>query len=102
MLNLKESMTQLLSKYSPHVYAVTRVVGGFLFACHGAQKLVGVLGSVQGELGGMGMMAGMIEFFAGTLVAIGLLTRRAALVAGGEMAIGYVDVHAPFRAWPML
>jgi len=102
MLNLKESMTQLLSKYSPHVYAVTRVVVGFLFACHGAQKLFGVLGSVQEELGGMGMMAGMIEFFAGTLVAIGLLTRLAALVASGEMAIAYFKVHAPIGFWPIL
>src|SRR5438445_1210708 len=102
MLNLKESMTQLLSKYSPHVYAVTRVVVGFLFACHGAQKLFGVLGSVQEELGGMGMMAGMIEFFAGTLVAIGILTRLAALVASGEMAIAYFNVHASIVFLPYL
>ena len=95
-------MTRLFTKCLPYTYAVTRVVVGFLFACHGAQKLFGVLGSVQEELGGMGMMAGFIEFFAGTLVAIGLLTRLAALVASGEMAFAYFKVHAPIGFWPIM
>lgn len=102
MLGLRDPMTQLFSKYSPFTYAVTRVVVGFLFACHGAQKLFGVLGSVQEELGGMGMAAGLIEFIAGILVAIGLLTRLAALLASGEMAFAYFKVHAPIGFWPIM
>lgn len=95
-------MAQLFSKYSPATYALTRVVVGFLFACHGAQKLFGVLGSVQEELGGMGMTAGFIEFFAGTLIALGLLTRLAALIGSGEMAFAYFKVHAPIGFWPIM
>jgi putative oxidoreductase len=37
-------MERLLGQYSPYLYAVMRIVVGFLFACHGAQKLFGVLG----------------------------------------------------------
>jgi uncharacterized membrane protein YphA (DoxX/SURF4 family) len=37
-------MQRFLGKYSEPVYAVLRLVAGFLFACHGAQKLSGALG----------------------------------------------------------
>ena len=40
-----------LGQYSPYLYAVLRIVVGFLFVCHGAQKLFGVLGGL-GPSGG--------------------------------------------------
>ena len=42
-------MQTLLGKYSEHSYALLRIIIGFLFACHGAQKLFGVLGA-QSEI----------------------------------------------------
>jgi hypothetical protein len=65
-------MPTFVGRYSDHAYAVTRVVVGLLFACHGAQKLFGVLGGIR-ELGGEGLLAGIIEFFGGSLVALGLV-----------------------------
>jgi len=47
-------------------------------------------------------MAGLIEFFAGILIALGLLTRLVALIASGEMAFAYFKVHAPIGFWPIL
>ena len=37
-------MSRVLGRYSEPAYALMRVVVGLLFACHGAQKLFGVLG----------------------------------------------------------
>jgi hypothetical protein len=40
-------MPNLLGRYTDYVYAATRFVIGFLYACHGAQKLFGVLGAFR-------------------------------------------------------
>ncbi|OLE96814.1 MAG: hypothetical protein AUG75_15860 [Cyanobacteria bacterium 13_1_20CM_4_61_6] len=93
-------MPTFLGRYSDHAYAVTRVVVGLLFACHGAQKLFGVLGGIR-ELGAEGLLAGIIEFFAGSLVALGLVASIAAFVASGEMAVAYFRAHAPIGFWPI-
>jgi len=93
-------MPTFLGRYSDHAYAVTRVVVGLLFACHGTQKLFGVLGGIR-ELGAEGLLAGIIEFFAGSLVALGLVASIAAFVASGEMAVAYFRAHAPIGFWPI-
>ena len=93
-------MPTFVGRYSDHAYAVTRVVAGLLFACHGAQKLFGVLGGIR-ELGGEGLLAGIIEFFGGSLVALGLVASIAAFVASGEMAVAYLRAHAPIGFWPI-
>jgi uncharacterized membrane protein YphA (DoxX/SURF4 family) len=40
----ENSMTRLLGRFEEQIYAIVRFVTGALFACHGAQKLFGVLG----------------------------------------------------------
>jgi putative oxidoreductase len=94
-------MPTFLGKYSDHVYAVTRVVVGFLFACHGAQKLFGVLGGIRDLRDPEGLLAGSIELFGGLLVALGLAGAIAAFVASGEMAVAYFRAHAPIGFWPI-
>jgi putative oxidoreductase len=46
--------------------------------------------------------AAWIEVVGGALLALGLFTRAAALLASGEMAIGYFIFHAPNGFWPAL
>jgi putative oxidoreductase len=85
--------------------SVLRIVAGFLYGCHGAAKLFGVLGGAGGPAaGGHGAtvhlwslqgLAGVIEFVGGTLIMIGLFTRVAAFIASGEMACAYFIVHFP-------
>ncbi|HEY1272430.1 MAG TPA: DoxX family protein [Terriglobales bacterium] len=94
-------MTKFLGKYSDHVYAITRVVVGLLFACHGAQKLFGVLGGTRDYSDLEGLLAGVIEFFGGTLVALGLAAGLAAFIASGEMAVAYFKAHTPIGLWPI-
>jgi len=75
--------------------SVSRMVVGFLFACHGAQNLFGWFGSTRLVAFGAwpGWYASTIELVAGLLVAIGLFTRPAAVLCSGTMAYAYFTVH---------
>jgi putative oxidoreductase len=93
---------RVLGRFSGVFYASMRLVVGLLFACHGAQKLFGVLGGPQMPLLSQMGVAGVIEFFGGLMIAFGLLTSLAALIASGEMAWAYFQAHAPNNFWPIL
>jgi putative oxidoreductase len=94
-------MERVLGRFAPQLYAIMRIMSGVLFACHGAQKLFGVLGGQQVELGSMFGVAGVIEFVGGLLIAIGLLTGTAAFIASGEMAYAYFTAHMPKGGLPI-
>jgi putative oxidoreductase len=70
-----------------------RIIVGLLFASHGAQKLFGMFGGKGGATGQI-LVAGVIELAGGILIALGLLTRPAAFVASGLMAVAYFMAHA--------
>jgi putative oxidoreductase len=59
-------------------------------ACHGRQKILGFPPSERGfATTPIGLTAGWIELTCGFLIAFGLLTRFAAFIASGEMAVAY-------------
>ncbi len=95
-------MVRLMGRYSEPLYALMRIVVGLLFACHGAQKLFGVLGGHVQLSNPWFLAAGVIEFVGGGLVALGLRAAWAAFVASGEMAVAYLWVHARGGFWPIL
>src|SRR4051812_19481 len=74
---------------------VLRIVAGAMFACHGAQKILGVLTTPghQRAVGSQLWIGGIIELVGGTLIALGLFTRPAALLASGTMAVAYFQFH---------
>jgi putative oxidoreductase len=72
-----------------------------LFACHGFQKLFGVMGGQRPPLLSMFGAAGIIESVAGLLIAIGLWASPAAFIASGEMAVAYFHAHAPRAFFPI-
>ncbi|MCI0351015.1 MAG: DoxX family protein [Acidobacteriales bacterium] len=72
-----------------------RIIVGFLFIPHGAQKLFGALGGQAVPLASQFGVAGILEFFGGLLILIGLFTRPVAFILAGEMAAAYFMVHAP-------
>ena len=74
-------------------YAALRIVAGLLFACHGAQKLFGAWGAHKPEMWSQLWFGGIIELVCGILVAIGLFTRPAALLASGTMAVAYFQFN---------
>lgn len=87
-------MTKFLSSINPQAYALLRIVAGFLFLWHGAQKLFGYPSSTPpGAPAFITWVAGPIEFVGGILIMIGLLTRQAAFLASGLMAAAYWMAH---------
>ncbi|WP_158850457.1 DoxX family protein [Saccharothrix deserti] len=86
-----------------HAIALTRIVVGALFMCHGVQKLFGVMGA-KGAVSITTWPSGpaaLIEFVAGALIIIGFGTRIVALIASGEMAYAYFVAHQPDGLLPI-
>lgn len=84
-----------------------RIVVGFLFWGHGAQKLLGWFGGFGPDGGtaplfSMMGLAGTLELVGGLLIVLGLLTRPVAFVLAGEMAVAYFTAHLPRDFWPWL
>lgn len=94
-------MERWLGRFADLFYAALRIVAGVLFACHGAQKLFGVLGGRQMTGNPQMLAAGIIELAGGVLIAFGLIAGWAAFVACGEMAVAYFKAHAPGGFWPI-
>ena len=89
------------SQFVEITYALLRFFAGVLLACHGAQKLFGVLGKPAADSALM-KLGGVIEFAGGLLIAVGLLTSWAAFLASGMMAVAYFMAHAPQGFWPIV
>jgi putative oxidoreductase len=91
-----------MAKLSEYVFGIARAVIGLLFACHGAQKLFGVLGGQRVWGNPLLLAAGILEFFGGLLIALGLFARPVAFLLSGEMAVGYFRGHAPHGFFPIV
>jgi putative oxidoreductase len=83
------------------------VAAGLLLVPHGAQKLFGWFGGYGVEATGqffatklglpasLALMAGIIEFFGGLMLAAGVATRPVAALVFGLMAVAVLQVHLP-------
>ncbi len=91
---------------------ILRIVVGVTVAAHGAQKLFGWFGgpgisgfaSWLGQLGirperPWAVVAGLVEFVGGLMVALGLLTPVAALAVCGGMLVAILTVHVGKGFW---
>ncbi|HEX9850036.1 MAG TPA: DoxX family protein [Candidatus Deferrimicrobium sp.] len=94
-------MERWLSRNSDFLYAGMRLMVGLLFACHGVQKLFGMLGGQSQVSNPVLLAAGIIELVGGGFVAIGLWTSYAAFLSSGEMAVAYFMAHAAKGLWPI-
>lgn len=95
-------MRAFLAAFDSQAYALLRIVTGFLFLLHGAQKLFGVpVPAFPGMPFHVHYIAGPIELIGGTLVMIGLFTRYAAFLCSGLMAAAYFMAHQPKGLLPI-
>jgi putative oxidoreductase len=81
-----------------------RLVVGLVFISYGTMKLIGYPPSLQPtpavDLMSEHGIAGMLETFGGFAILLGLLTRPAAFILAGEMAVAYFQVHFPQSPFP--
>ncbi len=91
----------------PFALSVVRIIVGFLFIEHGAQKIIGVFGGMGGNGStahflSLLWVAGVLELVGGTLMMLGLFAVPVAFVLSGEMAYAYFRVHAHGSFWPLV
>lgn len=93
-----------LSKYSPILLSVLRIVTGLQFLEHGTGKFFHFpffALYAHTQLMSLDGAAGVMELVFGFLLVIGLFSRIAAFLCSGEMAIAYFMVHAPRSFFPL-
>jgi len=88
---------KFLEEYADYAYALLRMVTGFLFSFHGAQKILGVLTESQPPMWSQLWFGGIIELIGGLMVMIGFRTREAAFLCSGTMAVAYFQFHWKFQ-----
>ena len=92
-------MDRYLGTFSDHVYAVLRMVSGFLILWHGSQKLLNyppqmlAPGTSNPGLSPLMAFGGTVELVGGLLVMIGLFAGIAGFVVSGMMAVAYFMSH---------
>jgi putative oxidoreductase len=98
---------RITSRTEEWALTLLRIVTGFLLMPHGAQKLFGWLGGMgasgaSASFPGLLWFAGMLEFFGGLGILLGVFTRPIAFVLSGHMAVAYFMAHAPRGFWPLV
>ena len=89
------SVVDRWSALAPRILGITRIIIGFMFACYGAQKVLGWFGGMPpGVPFWIQYIGGTIELVGGLLIAVGLLTRITAFICSGQMAVAYFYGHA--------
>lgn len=93
------AMKNRLERLEPAFYVIFRLLVGFMFFAHGAQKIFGWFGAKSAmPLASLMGVAGTVEVVTGILIFVGLWTRLAAFFAAGQMIVAYGMAHAP-RGW---
>ena len=88
---------RLLTPLTEPVYAALRIVAGLMFSFHGMQKIFGILRDSRPPVGSQLWIGGVIELVGGLLIAVGLYTILAAIIASGTMAVAYTQFHWKFQ-----
>lgn len=96
-------MRNFLRGYEPYFYAIMRIVVGFMFALHGAQKLFGFppSGKPAQPLDAFMKFGGVLELVLGLMIMLGLFAGFAGFLASGMMAVAYFMAHQPQGILPI-
>ena len=89
-------------------YFLLRVVAGLIFCQAGSVNLFGWFGGMPGQPPGSTVplvsqtgIGGLLEFFGGIAIVLGLFTTLVAFILSGMMAVAYWQFHAPNSPWPV-
>jgi putative oxidoreductase len=92
---------EILERLKPLALLLLRAGIGIIFIFHGYPKLFTHTHDIMAAFQRMGFpaffvyIAGVLEFFGGIILILGLFTRIAALLLAGEMAVAVLKVHLP-------
>jgi putative oxidoreductase len=95
-----------LSRAGQVTFFLLRVVAGLLFIQTGSVILFGWFGGMPGQSSpppflSQTWVGGVLEFFGGIAMVLGLGTRPIAFILSGMMAVAYWQFHAPHSPWPV-
>ena len=91
-----------LTAKAPIALGVFRILVGLMFAMHGTIKLFSFPSASTVAVGAWpSWWAGLLEVVFGLLIAAGVLTRVAAFISSGVMAVAYFWKHFPDGFWPI-
>lgn len=99
------SLSERFDAFQPYALAALRIISGLTFLAHGTMKLFAFPGPQPGAgdtLSTLFLVGALIELIGGALVAIGFLTRPAAFIMSGQMAVAYFMFHFPKSFFPSL
>lgn len=88
-------------------FLLLRGAAGLLFLQAGGMKIFDWFGGVPEQFGGHPKflsqiwIGGVLEFYGGAAVLLGLWTRPVAFILSGEMAVAYFQFHQPNGFWPI-
>ena len=88
-------------------FFLLRVVSGLLFLQAGGMKIFDWFGGVPAQFGGhppimsQTWIGGVLEFYGGAAILLGLFTQPVAFMLSGEMAVAYFQFHQPNGFWPI-
>ena len=99
------SVIDTWSARAPELRSALRIVAGLMFLMAGTTKLfawpIGM--PPNGGTAAFGTqiwIGGLLELVCGGLLTVGLLTRPAAFLMAGQMAVAYFQFHFPQGFWP--
>ena len=95
-------MEGFLGRYSTYIYAIFRIVIGFLFMMHGTHKLFCWPPAEEPtDITGIMIIGVIIMTLGGFMIMIGFFSSIAALLASGMMAVAYFMIHQPMGPFPI-
>lgn len=93
------------SPWTGRMLSIFRIVAGMIFLSSGTMKIFGVPANPMPDMPAIEpwtqiWIGGWLEVVGGLLIVLGLLTRPAAFILAGEMAVAYFQFHQPQAFWP--
>jgi putative oxidoreductase len=95
-------LAKVYERYGDVLYLVFRLLVGVIFFIYGVPKLTGWLAEWGPmPVGSLFWFAGLAEVLGGAAIALGVLTRLAALLAAIEMAVALFKYLLPAGIFPL-
>jgi len=101
--NVMSIFTSAPAPWPSRALSVTRIVLAALFITFGTMKVFGwpaVAHAPAMPVFSQLWIGGWLEIIGGLLITVGLLTRPAAFLLAGQMAVAYFQFHFPNAFWP--